>query len=205
MPRKSFDRSLDEHLHTLVSQGNHEAYQRLAKRYNNHSASLCREILTKYPKTPANFNDLMGICRNIFPLIVKKYDHGLSSFFSYWKEQSKQHIIDYLIDCDETADNVDLRFSFSLDDGFDNRHTFSDYLCEKDDDRYRRRLVFEIKNLIARNEKGFTRQELTLLRLIFEGYSILELEHTGLLKKSAIYLTFKSSVNKLKSLMLRNA
>lgn len=201
MPRKSYDRSLDEHLHILVAQGNHEAYERLMKRYHAHSASLCRDILTNYPKTTANYNDLMGICSNFFPIVVRKYDHGLSSFFSFWKEQTRQQIMDYLVDNDEESDNPDLRVALSLDDGFDARHTFSDYIYEKDDNRFKRRLMFEVRNLIARNEKRFSTQEVALLNLVLDGYSMAELEHSGLLKRSALYLTFKSAIRKLKRMI----
>lgn len=202
MPRKSYDRKLDEHLHILVSQGNHEAYHRLAKRYRSHSALLCREILTQYPKTNANFQDLLAICNDIFPIVVRKFENGLSSFFTYWREKTKQRIIDYLIDCDDNLEDADIRFIFSLDDQFDNRHAFSDYICEKDEDRYKRRLLFETRNIIARNEKMFSPQEVALLNLALEGYSIGELEHSGLLKRSALYLTFKDAIDKLR-IMIR--
>ena len=32
MPKVSYNRILDEHLHTLISQGNHEALERLKRR-----------------------------------------------------------------------------------------------------------------------------------------------------------------------------
>ena len=34
MPKVSYNRILDEHLHTLIAQGNHEALERLKRRYH---------------------------------------------------------------------------------------------------------------------------------------------------------------------------
>ena len=42
MPKRSYHRILDEHLHILITQGNHDAYQKLKRRYRYHSLTLCR-------------------------------------------------------------------------------------------------------------------------------------------------------------------
>ena len=144
------------------------------------------------------------LAKKVFPIVAQKFENGLSSFYTYWREKTKQRIIDYLIDSDDGLEDADIRFIFSLDDQFDNRHSFSDYICEKDDDRYKRRLIFETKNIIARNEKMFSSQELALLNLALDGYSVGELEHSGLMKRSALYLTFKLAIDKLR-IMVKKA
>ena len=45
MPKKPYNRILDEHLHILAAQGNHEAYLKLQKCYHMHALSLCAELL----------------------------------------------------------------------------------------------------------------------------------------------------------------
>ena len=194
---KTYNRNLDEHLHILIAQGNYEAYQRLIKRYRIHAATLCREILQQYPKTTANFQDLMAICRNYFIFVVQKFDNQLSSFFSFWKEQTKQVIMDYLIENMDDVYDEDMRFIIYLDEEYDARHSASDFICEKDDIKQRKRLAFETRNLIARNEKMFSPQEVAILYFILDGYSISELEHCDMMKRSCLYLTFNSAIEKL--------
>ena len=93
---KSYNRTLDEHLHILVAQGNHEAYLRLKKRYKRYAASLVREILSQYQGTGINHSDLVNLCDNRFSSIVQRYDPQLCSFFTYWKDMNEQVIMDYL-------------------------------------------------------------------------------------------------------------
>ena len=45
MPQKSFNTVLDDYLLILVAQGNHEAYERLKKRYHCHAIRICKDIL----------------------------------------------------------------------------------------------------------------------------------------------------------------
>ena len=203
MPKVSYHRVLDEHLHTLVAQGNHEAYDKLKKRYHCHSLALCRDILKQYPKTGINVHELLSVCENKFSFIVGKYDPAVSSFFTYWKEVMLREIMDYLIDNSYAADVAGLKNTVSIDDEFDDKHTFSDYIHEKDDDREKKRKIFEIKNVIARHDDVFLKQESMLLNLILDGYSIADLEHSGVMSRSKLYLTFNSAVIKLKKLIRR--
>ena len=203
MPKVSYHRVLDEHLHTLVAQGNHEAYDKLKKRYHYHSLTLCRDILKQYSKTGINVHELLSVCENKFAFIVGKYDPAVSSFYTYWKEVMLREIMDYLIDNSYAADVAGLKNTVSIDDEFDDKHTFSDYIHEKDDDREKKRKIFEIKNVIARHDDVFLKQESMLLNLVLDGYSIADLEHSGVMSRSKLYLTFNSAVVKLKKLIRR--
>ena len=62
MPKRSYHRILDEHLHILITQGNHDAYQKLKRRYRYHSLTLCRDILSQYSKTGVTMQELITIC-----------------------------------------------------------------------------------------------------------------------------------------------
>lgn len=198
MPKRSYNRILDEHLHILVAQGNHEAYQRLKKRYYFHSLKLCRDIMSQHSKSGVTIAELLAVCDDCFPIAVTKFDPSLSSLFSFWRELTTQTIMDYLIDNAYTANGAEFSGAISLDQEFEDKHTISDYVSEKDDDYHKRKLIVEIRNAIAKNEKFFTRKEYALLNLILDGYSIGELEHSGLISRTNLYLTFKSAVRKLK-------
>lgn len=202
MPKRSYHRILDEHLHILISQGNHEAYQRLKKRYRHHSQTLCRDFLTQYVKTGIALKELAAVVEGCFLSIVKKYDSALNSFFSFWKETTVHKIIEYMIDNAYLVTLDGFGGLVSLDHT-DDKNPICDMVCEKDDDRIKRRKVFEIKSFIARHEDIFTGQESTLLKFVLEGYSLAELEHTGVMSKSTLYLTFNTAVEKLQKLIKR--
>lgn len=201
MLKRSYNRILDEHLHILIAQGNHEAYQRLKKRYRFHALKLCRDLQSQYSKSGVTTTDLLAVCDNIFPFAVAKYDASLSSFFSFWKELTTQTIMDYIINNAYTADASDFSGAISLDQEFEDKHIFSDYIAEKDDDLHKEKMIAEIRNVIAKNELSFTKKEYALLNLILDGYSIGELEHSGLLSRSKLYLTFNSAIKKLKRMV----
>ena len=204
MPKVSYNRILDEHLHTLIAQGNHEAFERLKRRYQYHSYALCHDLLNQYQKTGISITELMAVCEGQFVFIVKKYDPSLSTFFSFWKDVTMHRLMDYLVDNSYKIDSPDINGNISLDQEFEDKHTLSDYIYEKDDDfREKKRKLFEIKNVIARNDDVFTKQEAALLNLILNGYSIADLEHSGVMSRSALYLTFKSATEKLQKLIKR--
>lgn len=201
MPKISYNRILDEHLHTLIAQGNHEAFEKLKRRYHYHSLALCRDLLNHYQKTGISISELMAVCEGLFVSIVEKFDPSLSSFFSFWKESTIHRIMDYLIDNSYKADSTDLNGNVSLDQELEDRHPLSDYIHEKDDLREKKRQLFEIKNVIAQNDDVFTKQEAALLNLVLSGYTIADLEHSGVMSRSALYLTFKTAVEKLQKLV----
>lgn len=203
MPLKPYNRILDEHLHILIAQGNHEAYERLKKRYRHHSLNLCRDILVQYSKTGVTVNDLMIVCDDCFLSIVKRFDPSLNSFFSFWKEITIHQIMEYLVDNSYNASAVIFKGTFSIDQDFEDKHLFADVISEKDDDRMKRRKIFEIKNIIANREDLFTPYESTVLNLILEGYTLADLEHGGMMSRSALYMTFNSAILKLQKVIKR--
>lgn len=199
MPKKSYNRILDEHLHILIAQGNHEAYQRLKKCYHLHALSLCSDVLLQYPESGVSRNELMVICDDFFPRVVIKFNPALSSFYSFWKEITLKEIMDYMIDNSYGADAFMFRGHISFDQENDrNGSDYYDILAECNDNYEKRRIIFEIRGLIARNRLTFTSQEKALLILLLEGYSFRELEHNGAMSRASLYLTFNKAIRKLK-------
>ena len=202
MPQKSYNTLLDEHLHILVAQGNHEAYEQLKKRYHYHAIQLCRDILKQYEKTGVTSSDLVIVCDSSFRSIVEKYDAELSSFFSFWKQLASHQVMEYLTDNSYTADASSFSGSISIDQELEDNHSFADLLCEVDDNKLKRKRIVEVKRIISKYEMRFTNQEKALLNIILEGYSIADLEHSGVMSRSSLYLTFNEAVEKLKKIIL---
>ena len=199
MPKKSYNRILDEHLQILAAQGNHEAYEQLRKSYHLHALSLCSEILSQYPKSGVLRKELVTVCDDYFPFIVLKFNPVLSSFYSFWKEGTTRELMDYMIENSYGSGAIFFRGSISFDqEKDDGGNDYSDVLAEEDNDNYRRRQIFELKGLIARNNDVFTSSEKALLILLLDGYSMSDLEQGGFLSRSGLYLTFTNAVNKLK-------
>ena len=201
MPKKSYNTILDEHLHILVAQGNHEAFEKLKKRYHFHAIQLCRDILQQYEKTGVMASDLVNVCDSCFRSIVEKYDTELSSFYSFWKQIISHQVMEYLTDNSYTGDASSFNGSISLDQGFEDNHSFADLLCEIDDSKVKRKKIAEIKHILTKFELHFTKQEGALLNLILEGYSIADLEHGGVMSKSTLYLTFSTAIEKLQKII----
>lgn len=201
MPKKSYFSILDEHLHILVTEGCHEALERLQKRYRFHAANLCRDLLNQYMRTGIRVRELMQLCDNSFLYIVRNYDSGLNSFFSYWKEYTLHKIMEYMIN-NSYITNLEAIQGLSLEDQEkENERRFSAFLLEKDDVRVKKRKAFEIKNFIFKHERSFSSQESTLLNFVLDGFSLRELEHVGLISRSKLYLTFNAAIDKLKNLI----
>ena len=200
MPKKSYNRILDEHLHILASQGNHEAYLKLQKCYHLHSLSLCSEILMLYPRSGVSRKELVAVCDDHFPLVVLKFNPTLSSFYSFWKESTTQEIMDYLLDNSYGANASSFSGAFSLDD---DNNSYAEMIAEINEDQNMRRRIFEVKGLISRNSVFFTSFEKAILLLVLDGYSLKELEDAKLMSKSTLYLTFNNGVEKLKKCLNR--
>jgi len=203
MPKKSYNRILDEHLHILVAQGNHEAYLKLQKRYHMHALLLCSEVLQQYPKTGITRKELITICDDYFPTVVLKFNPILSSFYSFWKESTMRETMDYLIENSYGAEAYVFRGSFSLDADEEKRNLYVEMIAESDDDIVLKRKIFEVKGLINRYSVFFTNYEKTLLLLVLDGYSLKDIELAGLMAKSTLYLTFNTAVEKLKNCLKR--
>ena len=204
MPRKSYNRILDEHLHILVTQGNHEAYLRLYKRYKKYSEGLTCEMLERYPNTGVSFQELMAICAQIFPSVVKKYDpERLSSFFVFWRESNEKAIVDYLLENSYLANAAIFRGFVSFDEESDERRFAVDRLAEFNEHHYNEKRIEELKKIVITHRKDFKHQEFAMLTLMLEGYDLNDLEHTGMMCRSSLYLTFNSACDKLKKYLIK--
>lgn len=98
MPKKSYNQILDEHLHSLIAQGNHEAFNKLRRRYHRHSVNLCSDIAYQYRDSGIEQNELIAVCEAVFPIVILKYNPSLSSFYTFWKETTNQELLNYVID-----------------------------------------------------------------------------------------------------------
>lgn len=195
---KSYNRLLDEHLHILITQGNHEAFLRLGKRYKKYFEGLTCEIIEKYPKSGVSFKEIMAICGQSFPDIVRKYDSSrLSSFFVFWRESCMKMIMDYMLENSYLANAAVFRGFVTFDEELDERRCASDRLAEFDD-RIDARRVEMLRRLINEHKDEFKNHEFAVLTLMLDGYDLNELEHTGIISKSYLYLTFIRAVEKLK-------
>ena len=200
MPKKSYNQILDEHLHSLIAQGNHEAFNKLRRRYHRHSANLCSDIAYQYRDSGIEQNELIAVCEAVFPIVILKYNPSLSSFYTFWKETTNQELLNYVIDNSYDGGASMFKGVVSFEQEYDERYCYSEYLGEIDDSKKLKRKTFEMKELINKRYAAFfTNQEKNLLNLVLEGYTIKELEHADLLKKSQLYLTYNSAVNKLRN------
>ena len=200
MPKKSYNQILDEHLHSLIAQGNHEAFNKLRRRYHRHSANLCSDIAYQYRDSGIEQNELIAVCEAVFPIVILKYNPSLSSFYTFWKETTNQELLNYVIDNSYDGGASMFKGVVSFEQEYDERYCYSEYLGEIDDSKKLKRKTFEMKELINKRYAAFfTNQEKNLLNLVLEGYTIKELEHADILKKSQLYLTYNSAVNKLRN------
>ena len=202
-PQKSYNRILDEHLHILVAQGNHEAYLRLKKRYNSYADALVHDFLDQYPDSGVSFGDLMAVCNSRFLFVVTKYDTQLCSFFTFWKEMCEQAMMDYYVDNSYFGNARAFRGCIHLDEELDERKVAGEMICERDDTYLTEKMKREMRRLLKKYKVHFTKQEFGLLHLLLEGYSIAELEHSKLLGRSHLYLTCKSACLKLHKIVMR--
>lgn len=196
---RSYNRLLDEHLHILITQGNHEAYLHLAKRYKKYFEGLTCEIIEKYPKSGISFKEIMAICTQSFPELVRKYDSSrLSSFFVFWRESCMKMIMDYLLENSYLANAATFRGFVTFDEELDERRCACDRLAEFDDNHIDARRVEMLRRIINEHKDEFKNQEFAILTLMLDGYDLNDLEHTGLISRSYLYLTFIKATEKLK-------
>ena len=196
---RSYNRLLDEHLHILITQGNHEAYLHLAKRYKKYFEGLTCEIIEKYPKSGISFKEIMAICTQSFPELVRKYDSSrLSSFFVFWRESCMKMIMDYLLENSYLANAATFRGFVTFDEELDERRCACDRLAEFDDNHIDARRVEMLRRIINEHKDEFKNQEFALLTLMLDGYDLNDLEHTGMMSRSSLYLTFNSACDKIR-------
>ena len=197
MPKKSYNQILDEHLHILTAQGNHEAYGKLSKRYHVHAAILVNEYLKQYGYTGVTAKELITVCEEHFLFVVNKYLPGRSSFYTFWKSSTSQFLMDYIVENSYEGEAFCFKGSISFDQKNDEMHTFSELIAEKEDEKLIKRKVFEIKHVLHRYGAFFTTPEKTLINTILEGYSLADFANAGILGKSQINLTYKSAIEKI--------
>ena len=201
MPKKSYNQILDEHLHILIAQGNHEAYNKLRKRYHVHAVILVNEYLKQYSYTGITAKELVVACEEHFLFVIGRYLPGRSSFYTFWKSSTSQYLMDYLVEHSYEGEASIFRGSISLDQKNDEMHGFSELIAERGDEKAFKRKVFEIKHILHKYDVFFTAPEKTLLSLILDGYSLADFVHTGILEKSQVNLTYKCAVEKLQKYM----
>ena len=198
MRKLSYNLLLDEKLHSLVASGNHEAFVELKNRYHRHAHAFGSELLNQYYNTGVSLKDLVAFCDGCFPNIVKKYVSGISSFYGFWKDNIQYVAMDYLYNNSYVGQASFFSGSLSFDQERDDRYCYDDVLAEKDINPTIERLIAEVKTLLIKYDKEFTHTEKTLINLALSGYTVKDFEETGLYKKSYLYLTFNSAVEKLK-------
>lgn len=199
--KQSYNRILDEHLHVLTAQGNHDAYQLLVRRYQNYNKKLSYEILEKYPGTGISFDEIMVVCANHFNYVVRKYNPELCSFYSFWKGVMTKEIMDYIIKNSYNAGAKSFRGSLILDDENDERIAIGEVLKEEDEDSSIKEKIKIVMKALKENKETFKNKEFSILYLLLLGYEISDLEKAGIMKRSTLYLTFKNALNKLKKII----
>ena len=202
MPRKSQDRLLDEHLHILVAQGNHDALIELGKRYHKHSCHLVKQLLIEYPSTGITKRELNAVCDSQFCYIVIKFNPTLcSSFLTFWKESAKNAAMDYLIDNSYNGGAFGFRGVISFNESNEDSLSYGELIAEKDDERIDKKRVFEIRSHLFRFKNCFTDLEFGLINLVLSGYSFGDLEHGKVLSRTTLRLTFNKAIKKLRNLI----
>ena len=191
MALKTYNRILDEHLHILITQGNHEAYLYLIKRYRKYFKGLTCEMLEKYPSSGVSFKELMAICSQMFPNVVRKYDPQR-------RESSEKAIVDYLLENSYLANAAMFRGFVSFDEEADERRFAGERIAEFNEHHYSEKRIEELKKIITAHKKEFKHQEFAMLTLMLEGYDLNDLEHSGMMSRSSLYLTFNSACEKIK-------
>ena len=205
MPRKNQDRVLDEHLLNLVAQGNHDAFRELEKRYHKHSLHLVSQLLIQYPNTGLTKKELIAVCDSHFPFVIMKYNHLVpSSFLTFWKESTKNEVMDYLIENSYNGGAISFRGIISFNEANEDSLPYSEILAEKNDEKITNRQIFELRTQVYRFKSSFTDQEFAILNLVLVGYTFTELEHSEMISRSNIYLTFNNAAKKLEKLMKRD-
>ena len=199
MPKKSQDRLLDEHLHSLVAQGNHDALIELRKRFHKHSRHLVNQLLIQYPNTGITKKELLAVCDSHFPFVVLKYNPLVqSSFLTFWRESTKNCAMDYLIENSYNGGAFGFRGVISFDEANEDSLCYGELIAERDDEKITKRQIFEVKTQLYKYKAFFTDQEFSIVNLILSGYSFSDLEHGEMMSRTTLYLTFKNAVKKLK-------
>lgn len=201
MPTKTYNRIFEEHLCELITQGNHEAFVRLKKRYDRHAVFLVRKLLETYPCSGLTLREVLSVHDNHFPYVIKKYNPELCSFYYYWEKSVTRYITDFIMENSYRCNAKTFVGAFSYDDEYEDGNEYSSVLAENDEETKRKRIVKEVETLIERYPMFFELEELSVIKLALNGYSFLEIEKSGMMSRSKVFLTFNSAYKKLEKLM----
>ncbi len=202
---KTYRRRLDEQSHELVAQGNHAAYLQFQKRYRYRALYLVYDLIDcKYKGLGIVPTELVTVCNDHFPYVVKKFNPWLCSFYTFWRKSVELQIADY-VNNTYFSDKSKTQSSISCFDDDYNENIFDfDCVAETDENIARNRLVYELRRTILAHKEEFEHQEFMMLLLTLDGYTMADFEHTGINSQSTLYLTFKKAITKLDNIMKKN-
>lgn len=202
---KTYNRLIDELLHTLIAQGNHAAYELLLKRYRRRALSLAFDLNdSKYRGLGIPTGDIVTVCNDHFRYAVKKFTPWLSAFYTFWRRTVELQINGYVND-NYFSDQTKIQLSvIRFDEEFNERTLDLERIAETDENEDRERLVCELRRFIIIHKNDFEHQEFMMLLLTLDGYKISDFEHTGITSLSTLYLTFKKATTKLTNLIERH-
>ena len=171
---KTYNRILDEHLHSLVAQGNHEAYLKLKRRYKIYATKLIKEILDQFPNSGVTFSELKSMSLFYFSYVVKKYDNNLGPFYTFWKDTITQYLMDYLYENSYKGDAKEFDGIISLDEEYESRRINSETIAENDENYHQERMLAEIRRIVTSHKEDFKKEEFAMLILMIYGYSLID-------------------------------
>ena len=111
---------------------------------------------------------------------------------------AKQEAMDFLVDFSYEAEGVFFSSTFSIDVDIEGKYGSLEFLHERDQNKDLKRKIFEARATLAKYDKFFTEVEKSLLNLAIAGYTVSDLEKTGIYSRSQLYLTFKTASEKMK-------
>ena len=86
----------------------------------------------------------------------------------------------------------------SFDEEADERRFAGERIAEFNEHHYNEKRIEELKRIIHAHRKEFKHQEFAMLTLMLEGYDLNDLEHTGMMSRSSLYLTFNNACDKIR-------
>ena len=199
---KTYRRILDERTHTFIAQGSHAAYVQLQDRYKRATQAFIHELIDiKYKNCGVTPSELITICNDSFPNVVRKFNPQKCSFYTFWRKSIELQIGNYM-STNYYSEKSKTQVSFVSFDNDYNENTFVlDSVMENDENYQRMRSIHELKLMINKHKRDFEHQEFMMLLLTLEGYTIADFEHTGITSQSTLYLTFKKAIGKLANII----
>lgn len=191
----------DDYLHSLCAKNIPGAYEKFFQKYQVFSRKLVKQIQINYPGSGVSLEDLLAVCDSHFHIVVKKFDPNSGIFYSFWRTLIEREVMDYLMENSYKGKARTFAGIYVLDEEMDERQTYCEYLREDDDNHFSVQQIKELKLFLKQNSTKFDANELLVLNLNLEGYSLSEIEATGVIKRSTLYLTYNKAVDKLRKLL----